>query len=363
MKAIILQKTEGDFKPGKVYHQVPLVQVPIPTPGPDQVLVKIQASAFNHRDVFVRQSMYPGIIFSTPDKPSIMGADAAGILVSPGHPLSNKAVLVHSAVGWKSDPSAPEGAFGILGSTAPTQGRGTFAEYIVVGKDDVFECPEHFLGRGVEGWAEAAAVPLGGLTAYRAVFTKANVQSGQNILVTGIGGGVAIAALQYAVAAGANVWVSSSSEEKIEKAVKLGAKGGVNYKDAQWAKTLSTLLPKSRPYLDAVIDSGGGAIVSQTVKLLKAGGVVSCYGMTAGGDVAFPMTAVLKNIEFRGSTMGSLAEMKKAVEFIAKHKIRPVIHTVLDGLENAEEGFQTMKDGKQFGKITIAVVKDDKRKL
>lgn len=124
-------------------------------------------------------------------------------MVSPNHPLSNQAVLISTTVNWDSSPLAPEKpGFGILGAVHPTGGRGTFAEYIVVGVDDVVACPAHFLGRGKEGWSEAASVPLGGLTAWRATFTKAGVKEGDNVLVTGIGGGVALMALQYCIAAG-----------------------------------------------------------------------------------------------------------------------------------------------------------------
>lgn len=161
------------------------------------------------------------------------------------------------------------------------------------------------------------------------MFTKANIQSGQNVLITGIGGGVAITALQYAVALGpssppvstfpsrapipplmlilasifqgANVWVSSSSEDKIARAVSLGAKGGINYKSATWPKELAALLPSTRPYLDAVIDSGGGPIMNQVTKVLKYGGVVVCYGSTSGVDVQVGMGAILKNLEFKGA--------------------------------------------------------------
>lgn len=174
------------------------------------------------------------MIFSTPTVPSILGADGMGIVVSPS-PFHNKEVLISPFVNWKSSPEGPDGSasepFGILGSVKQTGGRGTFAEYIVVEEENLVACPAHFLNRGVEGYAAAAATPLGALTAYRAVFTKANVQAGQNVFITGIGGGVALIALQYCIALGANVWVSSSSEDKIARAVKLGAKGGVNYKD------------------------------------------------------------------------------------------------------------------------------------
>lgn len=138
------------------------------------------------------------------------------------------------------------------------------------------------------------------------MFTKANVQAGQNVLITGIGGGVAIMALQYCIAlgllifpcaslcisslthldmiTGANVYVSSSSEEKIAKAITLGAKGGVNYKDDAWPNKLATMLGKAS--LDAVIDSGGGPIVAQCTRVLKFGGVVACFGSTSGVDAS-----------------------------------------------------------------------------
>lgn len=144
--------------------------------------------------------LYPGTIFHTDAVPSILGADAVGIVTSPSHPLSGKRVLVAPAVNWLSSPLGPDvpgKQFGILGSVKQSEGRGTYAEYVAVGKDDVIECPEHLTNE------QAATVPLGCLTAYRATFTKANVKKGDNVLITGIGGGVAIQALQFCVAAGA----------------------------------------------------------------------------------------------------------------------------------------------------------------
>ncbi|KAI5478509.1 hypothetical protein MNV49_005037 [Pseudohyphozyma bogoriensis] len=372
MKALTLHSAPQPFTPGKVYHPIQVSDVPIPVAdeAKHEVLVKILYAAYNHRDLFQRQSLYPGIVFATPESPSIMGADGVGIVISPSHPLHNKVVLLCSNNNWEASPLAPEKPLqsGILGSMKLTGGRGTFAEYIVMDEKNVVECPEHLSG-SEESLAVASSVPLGGVTAWRAVKTKANVDAGQNVLITGIGGGVALNALQYCVAIdssaslGANVWVSSSSEEKIEKAVALGAKGGVNYKDPSWPKTLAGLLPKEQPLLDAVIDSGGGTIVNDVTRIMKYGGVVVCYGMTGLGDVKIGMGAVLKNIEFKGSTMGSLREFKEAVSFINEKKINFVVDTVLDGLDKAEEGFERMKEGKQFGKIVIKVAKEKTDKL
>lgn len=141
----------------------------VPVPGDGQVLVKVLQAAYNHRDLFQRQSLYPGTIFHTPEQPSILGADAVGVVLSRGHPLSDQTVLLCPEVGWHSSALGPDQKepFGILGAVKQVGGRGTFAEYIVVGKDDVVKCPEHFLQHGKEGISEAAALPLAILTAWR----------------------------------------------------------------------------------------------------------------------------------------------------------------------------------------------------
>ena len=177
--------------------------------------------------------------------------------------------------------------------------KGTLQEYIAYPAADIEEAPLHLTNE------EAAALPLCGLTAYRATVTKGHVTDGQNVLVTGIGGGVALNALQFATARGATVFVTSSSEEKLRKAQELGASAGVNYKDPDWEKKLAKLLPKTRPYLDVVIDGAGGDIVNRTSGLLKTGGLIVSYGMTLGPQVPFTIKAVLKNIEVRVSWLNS----------------------------------------------------------
>jgi NADPH:quinone reductase-like Zn-dependent oxidoreductase len=141
---------------------------------------------------------------------------------------------------------------------------GTLADVVTIGEEDLEECPEHLSD------AEGASLPLTGLTAWRAFFTKSgNALPGRNILVTGIGGGVALMVLLFGVAQGCNVYVTSGNQEKIDKAVKLGAKGGVIYKEDGWEKKLQATLPKDRPYIDAIIDGAGGEIVAKGSRLLK----------------------------------------------------------------------------------------------
>lgn len=347
--AIVVRKTDG--KPGSVYYPLEKIELPKPSPKPTEVVVKISAAALNHRDLFIRQHLYPAIGFGVP-----LLADGAGVVVATGsspnaQKWNGKRVVLNPGTGWKDDIDGPEDPTGykILGGTKvnPT---GTLGDHIVIDAGELEEAPSHLDD------VEAASIPLTGLTAWRAVITKSgNAKPGRNILVTGIGGGVAIMALLFATARGANVYVTSGSEEKIQKAKELGAVGGVNYKEKDWGKKLKALLPKDRPYLDAVVDGAGGDIVKQSMSLLKAGGVIVSYGMTVGPQVSFLMGAVLKNIDFRGSTMGSRKEFKDMIDLVKDKRVKPVVSRVVKGLDIAQiDGlFDDMKKGSQFGKLVV----------
>ncbi|KAL7268398.1 hypothetical protein RUND412_008985 [Rhizina undulata] len=348
MKAIAIQKIDG--KPGQVYYPLKTLDLPTPTPVQDELLIKLHAAALNHRDLFIRQHLYPGTAFDVP-----LCADGVGTVISAGSPELNrqwkgKKVILVPGRGWDSDPAGPEsGNYLILGGTKYIP-FGTAQEYVCIDAKEVEEAPGHL------EIPEAAALPLCGLTAFRAVFTKAGVKKGDNVLITGIGGGVALAALQFCTAAGATVFVTSGDERKLAFAKKLGAAAGVCYKDECWEKQIKALLPKSRQFLDSVIDGAGGDIVTKTSGLLKQGGRIVSYGMTLGPKLPFTMGAVLKNIDIFGSTMGSREEFKQMVAFVREKKIRPVISKVVRGLdvEKLEELFDDMKSARQVGKLVIA---------
>jgi NADPH:quinone reductase-like Zn-dependent oxidoreductase len=235
--------------------------------------------------LFIRQNLYPGIDPSIP-----LGADGVGIVQSGSTPeldseWRGKRVVLVPGVGWDSNPLAPEvgGRYVILGGTkgAPC---GTLSEFVAVEEKQVVLCPTHLSN------AEAAAFPLAGLTAYRALFTKGQIESGSKLLITGIGGGVGLAALLLAVAVGAEVYVTSSSEQKIARAKELGAKDGILYTTPNWSRELK----KTSGELDVVLDSAGGDICTHAVPLLKHGGIIVTYGMTLGPKTPFTMQAVLK---------------------------------------------------------------------
>ncbi|KIW78896.1 hypothetical protein Z517_08735 [Fonsecaea pedrosoi CBS 271.37] len=354
-KAISISKVDG--KPGQVYYPLSLDEVPKPSPKGKEVLIKIHAAALNHRDLFIRQHLYPGTAFGVP-----LLADGCGTVVAVGSEANpswkGKRVVVNPGTGWKDSLDGPEdkGGYKILGGTK-TNANGTLQEYMCIDEGELEEAPEHLSS------AEAAAFVLTGLTAWRAVMVKCgekNLKPGKNILITGIGGGVALMALEYATAAGASVYVSSGSEEKIRKAVALGAKGGINYKEQGWEKKLQGMLPAENKQLDAIVDGAGGDIVSVGAKLLKPGGVISIYGMTIGPKMPFLMQAVLKNIEVKGSTMGSRKEFKEMVDFIKANKVKPVVSRVAQGFDlDAINGlFEEMKKGSQFGKLVVEISRE-----
>ncbi|MCJ1264732.1 hypothetical protein MMC22_004607 [Lobaria immixta] len=361
VRAVTLSRPEGVAgKPGAVYYPLTLITYATPEPGADEVLVQMSATALNHRDLFIRQHLYPSISFSTP-----LLADGCGVILP--HPIRHKTehvsrrVILNPGTGWLSDPNGPENqAYFLLGGTTFNP-LGTLQEILAISASEVELAPEHLTD------AEAAALPLAGLTAWRALRTKSgNAERGRNILITGIGGGVALMALLFAVAIRCNVFVTSSSEEKLARARELGAKAGVNYHNNEWEKKLQDLLPSSRPYLDAVIDGAGGDVVMRTYKLLKVGGVIVSYGMTVMPRVSFPMQAVMKNIEVRGSTMGSRKEFAEMVQFVREHKIRPVVERIVEGIDNLDginDLFQDMQRGKQFGKLVIQIQPSNQNKL
>ncbi|SCV33839.1 related to alcohol dehydrogenase [Fusarium fujikuroi] len=349
----VLHLGQASGRPGEIYYPLQLRRADKPVPAEHEVLVQLKAAALNHRDLFVRQHQYPAISLDHP-----MLSDGYGVITEVGQgvsdsPLLGANVLLTPMRGWISDPSGPEDPkkWSITGSTR-LYDVGTAQDFICVHKDEVVPAPKHLSP------TEDAALPLVGLTAWRALVTKAAVQPGQNILVTGIGGGVALSALQFGVAMGANVFVTSGSQEKLERARDLGAQGGAIYKVEKWEADIRRQLPSSRPFIDAVIDGAGGDIVTKAVKLLKPGGVIVQYGMTVSPRMSWTMPAVLLNVELKGTTMGSRQEFRDMIAFVDREGIRPVISRVVQGLSSLADidgMFDDMKAGRQMGKLVITI--------
>ncbi|KAJ7205492.1 hypothetical protein GGX14DRAFT_522625 [Mycena pura] len=345
-RALVLHKSPADRSPP--YHDIAVKEQLIPALQAGQVLVKIAAAAFNHRELWIRKGLYPRIAFG-----SVLGADGTGTVVAAADaadPLLQQRVFLTPMRGWESNPDGPESRFGTLGGAAFPP-LGTFTEYVVVDRGEVIATPAHLTDE------QAAAWPLAGVTAWRCVIARAP-GTRASVLITGIGGGVALQALQLCRAMGADVYVTSGSQAKIDRAVALGARGGVLYSDADWPAALGVLLTRDKcTHLDAVIDSAGDEILRKTGGVLKLGGRVVCYGMTAAPTVSMSMREVMRNQQLIGTAMGSRADLHAATAFLAAHRLVPVVAAVLSGLgvEAAEEGFEMMKRGAQFGKIVIRV--------
>jgi zinc-binding alcohol dehydrogenase/oxidoreductase len=293
-------------------------------------LVELKAAALNHRDVWILKGMYGGIKY-----PSVLGSDGAGILED------GTEVIINPSLDWGDDARAQGKNFRILG----LPDEGTFAQYIKIPKSNIVAKPPHLT------FEEAAAVPLAGLTAYRALFTKCQPLASDKILISGIGGGVALFALQFAVAAGFEVWVTSSSVEKIEKAKALGAKGGYNYKEEGWSKKAMTDMGG----FDCIIDGAVGTGFSELVKSCRPAARICFYGGTAGGLTGVsPQIIFYKQIVIMGSTMGTADEFAAMITLINEHKIVPVVDSVYD-LKEGNAALQRMDEGGQFGKIVLAI--------
>lgn len=302
--------------------------IELPAPSADEVVVTLQAAALNHRDNWITKGMYPGIQDNI-----ILGSDGAGT-------IDGREVILNPNINWGKNQRFPSPDYHMLGM--PT--HGTFAEQIVVAADRAVDKPAHL------SMTEAAALPLAGLTAYRVLFSRCNAKAGEKVLISGVGGGVALFACQFAIAAGCEVYVTSGSAEKIEKAVAMGAAGGANYKDADWAKPLK----KSTGGFDVIIDSAGGKGFADLVKLTRRGARLGLYGGTRGNwqDVSPPIV-FFNQIDILGSTMGSDQDFTDMVKFVGKHKITPVVDASFP-LAQGNEAIARMNNGEQFGKIVLS---------
>ncbi len=322
MKAVRLHEIGGP-------QNLQVDEVPEPLAGSDETLVRMHTAAFNRRDVFITQGLYPNIKL-----PVILGADGCG-------EADGRRVVINPMIGWGDDPHVWRSDATILGMPH----AGTFAEFVAAPSQNIFDAPAHLDD------SEAATLPLGGLTAFRAVVTRAQVRAGETVLITGIGGGVQTFALLFAKALGARVAVTSSSDEKLARARELGADLTVNYKSTEdWHKAIR----KEAGTIDVAIDSAGGDTFAKLTTIVRPGGRVVTYGGT-NGDSKIKMFPVFWNhLTILGSSMGSPQDFAGMLQLVNEHKIRPVVDRVY-AMDDAVAAAQRMAQGEQFGKIVLAI--------
>ncbi len=323
MKAWVLTDTENKLQ---------LRELVNPEPSAGEALVRIQFSGLNRRDQWMLIGKYPGIVANT-----ILGSDGCGVVEVGPDEWKSKEVVINPNIRWGGMEAAQSSDYSILGMPV----NGTLANYVKVPLDRLHRKPDHLTP------AEAAALPLAGLTAYRATLVKGKAGEGKKILVTGIGGGVALMALLFALAVGAQVWVTSSSQDKIDRACELGAKGGYLYTDPEWFRKVG---PRG---FDLVIDSGGGPQLNNYLRVIAPAGKIVIYGSTAGyPDKLDVFRLFWSQATIEGSTMGSDKEFKDMLAFVSRHHLKPVIDREYPSALGLE-AFQRFLHPSHFGKIVI----------
>jgi NADPH:quinone reductase-like Zn-dependent oxidoreductase len=321
-----------------------LEEVPDPVPGPGEVVVRLRAAALNHRDVWIRSGA--GAYAGGFKQRVILGSDGAGEVLSVARgvdaALVGRAVVINPSLDWGETDLAQGPGFRILG----LPDDGTYAEAIRVPAQNVHPKPAAL------SFEEAAAIPLAALTAYRAVVSRARVQAGETVLVTGIGGGVSTFALQIAVHLGARVLVTSGTDAKLARAREMGAMGGANYRSQDWAREIASLAGGGP---DVVIDSVGGETFARAVDILKPGGRIATYGATTGPVKELVLRNVFwKQATVLGTTMGSSREFAAMLALFDRGGLRPVVDRVFP-LADAAAAHRRMEEAGQFGKIVLGI--------
>lgn len=343
MRAVYIKELGGNDK-------VQVADLPEPVPGRGEVRISVKAGALNHLDIWVRKGR-PGLELK---KPHVLGSDAAGIVDKIGegveHVKVGDAVVVNPGVSCMKCESCLRGdhsecdTFKLIGF----QLEGVYAEKAIVPACNVAPKPEHL------SWEEAAALNLAHITAWRMLFTRARFKAGETVLIHGIGGGVALAALQLVKMLGGQAIVTSSSDEKLARAKELGASYGINYRQHADPGGEAKKLTGGRG-VDIAFDTAGAATVPVSFAALRRGGRIVTCGVTSGPKADLNIQMLYWNhISFLGSTMGSHDDFRAMLRAVSNAKLKPVMDRVFPFAE-AAQALARMEAGEQFGKIALTV--------
>lgn len=298
-------------------------EITLPDPPEGWRRVKVKAAALNHHDIWSLR----GVGLSPDRLPMVLGCDAAGV------DDDGREVIVHAVISrpeWDGD-ETEDPKRSLLSEVHP----GTLAEYVWVPARNLVPKPAELT------FEEAACLPTSWLTAYRMLFTKAQLRPGETVLVQGATGGVSSAVITLAKAAGARVWTTTRDPEKKDLAVQMGAHA---------AFASGERLPER---VDAVIDSVGEATWGHSLRALRPGGRLVTCGATSGPNPPSDLNRVFfLQLQIMGATMGTRKELERLARMLVLADIRPAIDKVLP-LSEARTGFQDMLDGKVMGKIVL----------
>lgn len=332
MRRLVLEPAESGFG-------WTLDETRVPAPGPRQVLVRVRAASLNRTDVELLDPQNIG------KAGQVVGSDAAGEIVRVGADVNElregDRVVTLFFRDWMDGPPTEDKISAVHGYTID----GVIAEYLAIDAAAVVPAPSGLT------FEEAATLPTSGLTAWMAVIGYGSAQKDDAIVVQGTGG-VSTYALQFAHAAGARVIVTSSSDEKLQMAKKLGASAGINYRmSPEWSSRVLELT--NRRGADLVVDVGGKASLRESAMSLAHGGMLAVVGGVTGYDGEIPaLPLVFKSARAQGIYGGSRADFERMSRFVSEHRIRPVIAGVFD-LENYQSAFRYLQSGAANGKVVL----------
>ena len=319
------------------------IDAPPPKPGAGEVLIKVQAVSLNYRDLMIVTGRYnPKMAL-----PRVPVSDGAGEVVAVGEGVTRVKAGERIAgifmQNWLDGPGTAQKHKGALGGDI----NGMLAEYVVLPESGVVPVPGHL------SWEEAATLPCAGVTAWNAVVQAGNIKAGDTVVIQGTGG-VSIFALQFAKALGARVLGTSSSDEKLARAGKLGLDAGVNYKQTpDWAQWV--LEQTNGEGADLVIEVGGAGTFAQSLKAIRVCGTVAQIGVLSQTSEPLNIVPILHNqIHIQGIYVGSRADFLEMNRAVTQTKLKPVVDEVFT-FDQARRALRRMQDGAHFGKLVIRV--------
>jgi NADPH:quinone reductase-like Zn-dependent oxidoreductase len=324
------------------FESLKLVERPEPTAGPGQVVLKMRAWSLNFRDLMIAKGQYNPKL----RMPAVPLSDGVGEVVQIGPGVSR--VKVGDRVAGAFMPKWIAGAItdaagrSALGGGGPD---GMLAEKVVISEEGLVHVPEHLSD------TEGATLPCAAVTAWHALLGEGSLKAGDTVLVQGTGG-VSIFALQLAMLNGARVIVTSSSDEKLARALKLGASDGINYKTTpKWDERVRELTGGAG--VDYIVEVGGAGTLTQSMKAIKGGGQISLIGvLTGGAGQVNPLPILMRNIRVQGIFVGSREMFEAMNRAIALHKLKPIVDRVFN-FNEAAEAYRYMETAAHFGKVAI----------
>ncbi len=312
--------------------------LPEPVASAGEVVIRLKAAALNHRDLWCCRG------WKTDGPSAVLGSDGAGVIdeIGPGvagWQLGHE-VIVNPSLNWPDDAIAPSRGFEILGLPRD----GTLAQRLRIPTVQLARKPDHL------DWHQAAALPLSGLTGFRALFSVGELRAGQTCVIGGIGGGTALQTMLLAKAAGARVIATSRDANKRRRALELGADLALD-SAGSWAELVLEFTAGAGAAV--VIENVGRPSWAQSLAALARGGRIVVYGSTGGDVVETDLVPLFLNWRsIRGTTMGNAVEFKRMVAFVAEHRIVPIVDRVFP-FSAGIGALNQLDKGEQFGKIVV----------